>query len=86
MWEIPAVPVPAIDTTGAGDAYCGGFLAGLVETGDALEAGLRGAVSASLAIQDHGAQAGMEPDRSDVDQRLRALRGRVRQVGVGASA
>ena len=85
-WEIPAVSVPAIDTIGAGDAYCGGFLAGLVETGDALEAGLRGAVSASLAIQDYGAQAGMEPDRSDVDRRLRALRGRVRQVGVGASA
>jgi ribokinase len=81
LWEIPAAPVPAIDTTGAGDAYCGGFLAGLEETGDALEAGLRGAVSASFAIQGHGAQAGMKPDQCDVDQRLRDLRRRVRQVG-----
>jgi ribokinase len=84
LWEIPAVPVPVIDTTGAGDAYCGGFLVGLVETGDAVEAGLRGAISASLAIQDYGAQAGMNPDRSEMEHHLRTLRGRVRQIGVGA--
>ena len=84
LWEIPAAPVQAVDTIGAGDAYCGGFLAGLVETGDPLDAGLRGAVSASFAIEDHGAQAGMNADRSEAERRLRALRGRVRQVGAGA--
>ena len=77
VWEIPAVPAPAIDTIGAGDAYCGGFLAGLVATGDPLEAGLRGTVSASLAIQDYGAQAGMHPDSAEVERRLSELRGRV---------
>ena len=81
LWEIPAVPTQAIDTTGAGDAYCGGFLAGLVETGDPLEAGLRGTVSASLAIEDYGAQAGMDPDRAEIDRRLAGLRPRVRKVG-----
>jgi ribokinase len=44
-----------LDSTGSGDAFCGGFLAGLVE-GCAIDACLRrGAVSASLAAADHGA-------------------------------
>ncbi|MDQ3225292.1 MAG: carbohydrate kinase family protein [Chloroflexota bacterium] len=78
FWEIPAVPVRPIDTIGAGDAYCGGFLTGMVETGDALEAGLRGTISASFAIQDYGALAGIDPDPAEVTRRLTALRGRVR--------
>ncbi len=77
LWDVPAVPVPAIDTIGAGDAYCGGFLAGLVATGYPLEAALRGTVSASFAIQDYGAQAGMHPDPAEVERRISALRGRV---------
>jgi hypothetical protein len=40
-WDVPAYPVQPSDVTGAGDAYCGGFLAGLVQTGDPLEAALR---------------------------------------------
>ncbi len=28
--HVPAFAVPAVDTTGAGDAFCGGFLAGLL--------------------------------------------------------
>ncbi len=86
LWEIPAVPLRAIDTIGAGDAYCGGFLAGLVETGDPLEAGLRGTVSASLAIQDYGAQAGMRPVPAEVARRLTTLRERVRREGTRAWA
>jgi ribokinase len=80
LWEIPVVPARVVDTTGAGDAYCGGFLSGLVETGDPLEAGLRGTVSASLAIEDYGAGAGMRRDGDDISARLVALRSRVRQV------
>ena len=53
-WHIPATPARVIDVTGAGDAYCGGFLVGLEQTGDAIEAGLRGNVSASLAVEGHG--------------------------------
>jgi sugar/nucleoside kinase (ribokinase family) len=80
LWEIPALPIPAIDTIGAGDAYCGGFLAGLVETGDPLEAGLRGTVSASLAIEDYGAQAGMHPERAEIARRLAVARTLAQQV------
>lgn len=53
-WRIPAVPAHVVDVTGAGNAYCGGFLVGLCETGDPLEAGLRGAVSASFAVEQFG--------------------------------
>ena len=53
--HVPVVPVTAIDPTGAGDAFCGGFLAGLVLGDDVSGAGLRGAVSASLAIECAGA-------------------------------
>ncbi len=53
--HVPVVPVTALDPTGAGDAFCGGFLAGLVLGDDLVHAGLRGAVSASLAIECAGA-------------------------------
>ncbi len=53
--HVPALSAQAYDPTGAGDAFCGGFLAGLVLGDDAFDAGLRGAVSASLAIETAGA-------------------------------
>ena len=31
LHHVPIVPVRATDTTGAGDGFCGGFLAGLVD-------------------------------------------------------
>ncbi|MBA3643409.1 MAG: carbohydrate kinase family protein [Chloroflexia bacterium] len=80
VWDIPSVPVTAVDTTGAGDAYCGGFLAGLVTSGDALEAALQGTVSASFAVEDYGAQAAMGTDPAEVRRRLERLRPRVRRA------
>ncbi|MFM9107846.1 MAG: carbohydrate kinase family protein [Chloroflexota bacterium] len=74
LWSIPAVAIDPVDTIGAGDAWCGGFLAGLVATGDPLEAGLRGAVSASFAIQGHGAEACLFADPAEAQQRLDRLR------------
>jgi sugar/nucleoside kinase (ribokinase family)/SAM-dependent methyltransferase len=46
---------PVVDVTGAGNAYCGGFVVGLARTGDLLHAGCCGAVSASFALQQFGA-------------------------------
>lgn len=53
--QIPALSHNAIDPTGAGDAFSGGFLAGLVRTGDPVEAGIWGAVSASITVEVRGA-------------------------------
>lgn len=52
--RIPAFRTRAADVTGAGDAFCGGFLAGYLQTGDAVEAALRGTVSASFAVEGVG--------------------------------
>jgi sugar/nucleoside kinase (ribokinase family) len=53
-WEIPAYPTQPVDVTGAGDAFCGGFLAGYAETLDPLQACLHGNVAASLNIEGSG--------------------------------
>ncbi|HWF74878.1 MAG TPA: PfkB family carbohydrate kinase [Solirubrobacteraceae bacterium] len=49
--------VAAVDATGAGDAFCGGFLAGLAEGLEPVEAARRGAVSAAFAVTDFGSLA-----------------------------
>ncbi|MEM0908077.1 MAG: carbohydrate kinase family protein [Pseudomonadota bacterium] len=60
---VPAVSVTACDPTGAGDSFCGGFLAGLVETGDLVKAAHFGAVSASRAVLAFGAEGALPVDR-----------------------
>lgn len=49
-----------VDATGAGDAFAGGFLAGLVVHGDVGRAIEQGVVSASFAIEAWGARGLME--------------------------
>jgi sugar/nucleoside kinase (ribokinase family) len=74
---IPAFTVgPVVDQTGAGNAYCGGFLAGLVETGDVAQAGRYGAVSASFALEQFGAVYPLESLRARAEARLRTLEAR----------
>lgn len=54
--NIPSIPPDElVDVTGAGNAYCGGFLVCLAETGDLQRAGKCGAVSASFALEQYGA-------------------------------
>jgi len=79
VYDIPVYPTVAVDTTGAGDAYAGGFLAGWVETGSALEAGLWGTVSASFAVEAWGALPLLGVSRAAVSDRLAWLRPQIRQ-------
>jgi cytidine kinase len=79
-WQIPAYPVQVRDITGAGHAYCGGFLAGWEATSDVLEAGLRGAVSASLAVEGIGPMYPLEAMPGLAQARLEALRPRARRL------
>jgi ribokinase len=52
--------VPVVDTTGAGDAFCGGFVAGLVRlNSDVVEAARFGTAVAALSITKAGATAAM---------------------------
>ena len=79
-WHVPAYPVDVVDVTGAGDSYCGGFLVGLGQTDDPLEAALRGSVSASLVVEGIGALYALEPGPAVARDRLEALRPQVRPV------
>lgn len=52
--HLPTVAVDAVDSTGAGDAFCGAFAAVHLMTGDPFEAARAGAAAAVVAISDFG--------------------------------
>ena len=53
--EVPVHRVEAVDSTGAGDSFAGGFLAYYLETGDAELAARRAAVVAAGTVSGFGA-------------------------------
>ena len=79
-WEIPAYPSRMADPTGAGDAFCGGFLAGYRQAYDPLEAALYGNVSASLKVEGSGAFYPLDVMPGLAQARLEVLRDQVRAV------
>lgn len=59
--SVPACPPQKIvDVTGAGNAFCGGFVVGLFKTEDLEMAGWYGGVSASFALEQFGALYSVE--------------------------
>jgi sugar/nucleoside kinase (ribokinase family) len=66
--HIPAPAVTAVDTTGAGDAHSGVFLAGLAAGLTATEAVRRANAAAALAVTRSG--AAVSPTRAELDQFL----------------
>jgi sugar/nucleoside kinase (ribokinase family) len=79
-WHIPAYPVKVKDITGAGDSYCGGFIVGLDQTNDIVEAALRGSVSASIAVEGIGPLYSLETMSGFAEARLGTLRPSVREI------
>jgi sugar/nucleoside kinase (ribokinase family) len=77
QFTIPAVPTQVIDTTGAGDAYCGGILVALTSGESAAEAGAHAAVSASFAIEQFGVPHFDERTTAEAERRLAWTRERV---------
>ncbi len=51
--------VDAVDTTGAGDAFCAGFLYGIIKGKDLVECGRLGNFVASRCIEKMGARTGL---------------------------
>lgn len=76
-WRIPAYPARVVDPTGAGDVFCGGFLAAFRQTYDPLEAVLRGNITASMAIEGCGPFYGLKALPQLAMMRLESLRDRV---------
>lgn len=68
--HIPAVDAgPVIETTGAGDAFNGGFAVGLAEGMSAQEAVAFGCAAAGISVTRHGTAPSM-PRRDEVDNLL----------------
>jgi ribokinase len=67
---IPAFPVRAIDTVGAGDAFNGGLAAGLAQGFSLRHAAFWGVATAALSVTKPGAQPSM-PTRSELDTLLK---------------
>jgi adenosine kinase len=54
---IPSFPATrVVDPTGAGDAYRGGLLSGLINGCDLRESAILGSVCASFAVESRGTQ------------------------------
>ncbi|MEV4579692.1 carbohydrate kinase family protein [Nonomuraea jabiensis] len=66
---VPALKVDVSDTTGCGDAYCAGFLTGLLHGQDVLTAARWGTAAAARVATGLGSDAGL----IDLDSTLRTL-------------
>jgi len=70
LW--PALPVAAVDTTAAGDAFNAAFAAALAIGKPVLEAGSFAAAAAACSVTRRGAQPSM-PARAEVEKLLSQL-------------
>ena len=68
--RVPAPPVEAVDTNGAGDAHCGVLAAELLRGADWPEAVRRANAAAALAVTRYGPATA--PTRAEVDTLLAA--------------
>ena len=71
--HVPAYNIDVIDTTGCGDAFTAGFIAGLAEGRALEEAAHLGTASASLVASGLGSDAGIT-DRAQVEAAMTTWR------------
>ena len=76
--HIPALDVQVADTTGAGDAYCGGFIAGLIGGQPLAVCAAMGTVAASYVVEACGALATPRPLAADRNARVEKILSRIR--------
>ncbi len=62
---VPGFAVSAVDTTGAGDAHTGAFIAGMAQLGDPWQAASRANAAAALAVTRRGPATG--PDAAELE-------------------
>jgi len=73
VWEVAADRVATVDSTGAGDAFCGALAASLAEGRPLSEAVQRAVAAGALATTRVGAREGM-PTAAELDEFLAARR------------
>ncbi|NQS92555.1 MAG: carbohydrate kinase family protein [Chloroflexi bacterium] len=79
-WDIAAYPARVRNPIGAGDAFCGGFLAGYRHTFDPLQAVFYGSVASSLIIEGNGPFFALGALPGLANARLDYIQGAVREV------
>lgn len=68
--DVPAFPVDAVDTTGAGDTHCGVLAAELLRGSTVLDAAVRANAAAALSVTRRGPATA--PGREEIDQLVEA--------------
>ena len=68
---IPALKVDAVDTTGAGDTYCGALCVALAEGKALPEAARFATASSAISVTKMGAQTAI-PSRAEIDAFLKS--------------
>ena len=72
--EVPAIPIQAVDVTGAGDSFMAGFLASLAHGLPLKDAVLRGSACAAIVVGKPGCAPAM-PFPADLETFLAAHAG-----------
>lgn len=80
LTHIPAFAARVVDTTGAGDGFCGGFIAGLVAGQGPVLSAVSGTVSASYVVEAYGALETATPDDADRQKRFDSVRSGIRAI------
>ena len=76
-WRVPVYRTKPIDTTGAGDAFCGAFCATYSRTRDPRAAAVSGTVAASFVIEGFGGLHAIDTPFSAVERRFDDVNQRV---------
>jgi ribokinase len=71
--DVPVCNTSLADPTGAGDAFCGGVLAGLHRFGDLRQALACGTAAASFAIEGEGISRLVVANRDEAEQRRTSI-------------
>ena len=79
-WEVQSYPARVVNPAGAGDAFCGGFLAGYRRTFDPLQAVLYGNIAASLVVEGSGPFFALDALPGLAQARLDALKESARRL------
>ena len=77
FYKVPIYPCRTVDPTGAGDSFCGGFLACYLKTKDPILSACCGTVSASFVIEHVGALNAFESGFLEAEKRLEYVNNKV---------
>lgn len=67
VWHLPAYPVQAVDTTGAGDCFHGAYALALAQGKAPLDCVRTASAAAAISVMTHGGRKGLPDHRTCLD-------------------